>query len=148
MTGGTMAIARARLLDVRCFSAAALAGLFLTGCLGGRLGGSGSDVDDPDAIAETPGTDVPISPPSDPPFDPFTPTSCDPKITVKSHGSALLVRDPAALAGFQLERVLKQLILLSGDAALTPEQLLQRMFDTENTIAGGVFKDNPHCDDP
>jgi hypothetical protein len=142
-----MATARARLLEVRCFPAAALAGLCLTGCMGGGL----TDLrgDDPETIAETPVTaDFPSHPPEDPPFDPITPTSCDPKITVKSHGSALLVRDPAALAGFQLERVLKQLILLSGDGSSTPEQLLQQMFDTENTTAGGVFTDTPHCDDP
>jgi len=143
-----MATARARLLDVRYFPAAALAGFFLTGCMGGGL--SGASVDgEPEVTGETPWTgDLPSTPPVDPPFEPYTPTECNAKITVKSHGSALLVRDPAALAGFQLERVLKQLILLSGDGTVTPTQLLQRMFDTENTTAGGVFAATPHCDDP
>jgi hypothetical protein len=142
-----MAAARARLLDVRCFPFAALAGLLLTGCMGGGL--TGHSGDDPAVIGDpTWVTGRPSPPPEEPPFIPTPPLACDPKITVKSHGSALVVRDPAALGGFQLERVLQQLILLSGDGSVTPTQLLQQMFDTENTTAGGVFPGAPHCDDP
>lgn len=79
--------------------------------------------------------------------DPGTP-ACDPTLSVKSDGPALLVNDPAVLAGFSMERVLKQLIDRSGPTTVTPLDLLQRLFDTENTVADGAFADVVHCDDP
>jgi hypothetical protein len=71
---------------------------------------------------------------------------CDPSRSVKSDGSALLERDPAALAGFSLERVLARLIETAG-ASTAPLELLQRIFDTMNTAELGVFADNVHCND-
>ncbi len=71
---------------------------------------------------------------------------CNPTLSVKSDGQGLIVRDPEVLAHFTLERVLGQLIRLSGDRTRTPLDMLQRLFDTENTIAGSAFADVPHCD--
>jgi hypothetical protein len=120
---------------------AALAAIVLAGCVGAK------DPGDPaEAIGETPATGTP-SPPVDDPFNPIgTGAACNPKISVKNHGSALIVHDPAALGGFTLERVLKQLLTIGGDTVTTPEQLLQQLFDTENTTAGGAFPDVAHCD--
>jgi hypothetical protein len=72
---------------------------------------------------------------------------CDPSRSVGADGPALIVTDPEVLAEFPLERVLQR-IAVSAQVQLTPEQLLQRLFDTENTVAGGVFTDVQHCDAP
>src|SRR5688572_10874457 len=80
-----------------------------------------------------------ITPPPDFP-------ACDPTRSVSSDGPALLERDPAALAGFSLERVLLQLAETAGGSAL-PLEMLQRLFDTMNTARMGAFADNVHCDD-
>ncbi len=80
-------------------------------------------------------------------FDPGGPSvSCDPSLSVKSDGPALLVNDPAVLSKFTLNRVLTQLLSLAGATTLTPEELLQQLFDTENTTAAGLFPNNIHCD--
>ena len=79
---------------------------------------------------------------------PPAPPPCDPTLSVKSESPALLVNDPAVLAHFSMERVLQQLLDRSGPTTLTPLTLLQRLFDTENTAAGGVFADVVHCDSP
>lgn len=71
--------------------------------------------------------------------------TCDPTRSVTSESSALIVREPAVLARFPLERVLRQL-LETGEGKGTPTEMLQRMFDSENTRAGGAFADTPHCD--
>jgi hypothetical protein len=73
--------------------------------------------------------------------------ACDPARSVQADGAALLERDPTALTGLSLERVLAQLLATAG-ASLTPEELLRRAFDTLNTTGTGVFADNAHCDDP
>ena len=72
---------------------------------------------------------------------------CDPNRGVAPDGRDLIVTDPEVLAAFPLERTLRQIAETAG-VALTPEQLLQRLFDTENTTAEGVFSDVVHCDDP
>ena len=72
---------------------------------------------------------------------------CDPSRSVQSGGAALIERDPAALAGFSLKRVLTQLFSSAG-GSLNPEEQLRRMFDTLNTSEGAVFGDAVHCDDP
>jgi hypothetical protein len=73
--------------------------------------------------------------------------ACDPARGVAADGPGLIVRDPEVLAAFSLERSLQQLAASAG-VTLSPEQLLQRLFDTENTTATGVFPDVQHCDDP
>ncbi|MFO0758843.1 MAG: hypothetical protein U0359_20290 [Byssovorax sp.] len=80
------------------------------------------------------------------PFNTGDPPACDPTITVKSDGRALLVNDPAVLAPFTLERVLKQLLDRSTPSDLTPLSVLQRLFDAENDAASAVFPDVIHCD--
>ncbi len=91
-------------------------------------------------------------PPTLPVDNTFTPTlpplPCDRSLGVKSDGRSLVVQDPEILARFTLERVLGQLIAFDGDRSRTPLSLLQRAFDTENTVADGVFADVPHCDSP
>jgi hypothetical protein len=72
--------------------------------------------------------------------------ACDPARSVSSDSPALLERDPAALAGFSLERVLLRLSETAGGSAL-PLEMLQRLFDTLNTAAMGAYADNVHCDD-
>jgi hypothetical protein len=125
---------------------AALAGVLLVGCA--DLGPISGGFDPP----QPSGTTKPNRPPDDDedPWGPFWSrvVKCDPTRSVKSDGPALIVRDPLILSSFTLERVLKQLISLSGATGLSPEQLLQRLFDTENTTASGVFADNAHCDSP
>jgi hypothetical protein len=71
---------------------------------------------------------------------------CDETRSVASDDDALLVRDPEILKSFSLQRVLEQIISTST-AAITPAQLLQRLFDTENAHADAVFADVMHCND-
>jgi len=73
--------------------------------------------------------------------------ACDMGRGVPADGKGLIVRDPEVLAAFSLERTLQQLAATAG-VTRTPEQLLQRLFDTENTTADGVFPDVQHCDSP
>jgi hypothetical protein len=95
------------------------------------------------------GFDPGMPEPPDPVFDPGTSGhACNPNLSVTSDGPALLVNDPAVLERFSLERVLQQLIDTSPEPNKTPEELLKRLFDTQNTTAGAVFPDNPHCDSP
>jgi hypothetical protein len=72
--------------------------------------------------------------------------ACDDSVAIASDSPALLVNDPAALVGLRLEAVLWQLLALQGDLRTTPTELLQRLFDTENTDQAGVFADGFHCD--
>lgn len=83
------------------------------------------------------------------PFDPNDDlgADCDPARGVPADGLGLVVRDPEVLAAFSLERTLQQL-LSSAEVARTPLELLQRLFDTENTTLDGVFSDVRHCDAP
>lgn len=137
-----MPTSRARRLAVRLVPTAALTGALLAGC---------STATDPrdrvEPIGQTPSTGAP-TPDDEDPFFPIVPAAaCDPNISIKSHGSALLVNEPAALTSFTLDRVLKQLLARGGDTATSPEQLLQQLFDTENTTLGGRFPGVIHCDD-
>src|SRR5262249_36055502 len=104
---------------------------------------------------------TPDPPPAVPPDDstPFgpdgpappgrPPVHCDPSASVKASGPALLVRHPAVLSHFPLEKVIQQLIDFStGANPITKEELLQRLFDTENSAATAVFADGVHCDSP
>lgn len=77
---------------------------------------------------------------------------CAPSRSIRSDGPALLVRDPEVLARFALERTLSQIIATSVSRnvkppAMSPLELIQRLFDTDNTKAQAVFADAPHCDD-
>ena len=71
--------------------------------------------------------------------------ACDPSREVEDN-LALLVQEPETLARFSLERVLSHVLATAG-AQLTPAELLQRVFDTENTGASAAFADGIHCDD-
>lgn len=86
--------------------------------------------------------------PDEPPFfDPNILDECNPDAAVvKSDGSSLVITDPAILSQFSLERVLDQIISTSPLPNITPLELLQRIFDTENTAANGIFADGFHCD--
>lgn len=55
------------------------------------------------------------------------------------------MRDPEVLAEFPLERVLAH-VAGSVNVDTPPLQLLQRLFDTENTTATAAFADVTHCD--
>lgn len=77
------------------------------------------------------------------------PVTCTPNVEIASNTRSLMITDPAILAKFSLERVLQQMISKTDDptgASVTPLEFLQRMFDSENTAAAGVFADVAHCD--
>lgn len=75
------------------------------------------------------------------------PVTCTPTVEVAADSRALVITDPEILAKFSLERVLQQMIDEADPAStLTPLALLQRLFDTENTAAGGAYADVLHCD--
>lgn len=80
---------------------------------------------------------------------PQTETLCNRQISVpevKSDSRALIVTDPAALARLQLGEVLQQFLTLHGEKFLTPQELMQRLFDTSNDTASARFQNNYHCD--
>jgi hypothetical protein len=129
---------------VRWSPVAALAGVLFTGCGGSGPSGDGDGVP-PHGDSTNSGS---VFTPNDQGPNPWPQVGCDPTLSVKSDGPALIVRDPAVLSSFTLERVLTQLISLSGSQGPSPEELLQRLFDTENTAASGVFPYNTHCDSP
>jgi hypothetical protein len=80
-------------------------------------------------------------------MDPDLGAPCDPTRTVDGTGASLVVRDLTTLQRFPLQRVLAQIVATAGNVVpVTALELLQRLFDTENTIADGVFADNLHCD--
>jgi len=126
----------------RPLTAAAALGL-LVGC------GMDSQPHEGPGSSLAPPTDpfIPEPVPPDPPVD-FPPPlpDCNPDISVASDSRALVVRDPAVLSRFSLERVLTQLVQTIG-STMPPEELARRLFDAENPAAEGVFVDNPHCDD-
>ncbi|MCA9625051.1 MAG: hypothetical protein KC731_38765 [Myxococcales bacterium] len=87
----------------------------------------------------------------DPPCPPVP--ACDPTIDVAQRPSLLVtLTDPGGPTilnnFFQLEDVLDQLIAEAG-VTQTATDLFQRLWDTENTDAGGFFGESyqPHCDD-
>jgi hypothetical protein len=57
------------------------------------------------------------------------------------------ITDKPIVASFTLDRVLKQLIERSGVQGLTADQYIRQMFDTQNSRAGSIDADGPHCDD-
>lgn len=71
--------------------------------------------------------------------------ACDRGRGVTKDGLGLIVRDPDVLAAFPLTRTLQQ-IISAADVTLSPDEFLQRLFDTENTTTDGVFLDVQHCD--
>ncbi|MDC3962295.1 hypothetical protein [Polyangium jinanense] len=100
----------------------------------------------PSSSGEQPDLPIP-DPPDEPPVDyPDVPV-CNADISIAADSRALMVRDPAVLARFSLDRVLNQIITLAV-VQTTPEDLVKRLFDAQNPAAEGVFSDNPHCDDP
>jgi hypothetical protein len=88
--------------------------------------------------------DAPIAPMG--PEDPNTLT-CRPTIEVDPHSRALVVTDPEVLERFSLERVLQQ-IMLRLPSTMTPLELMQNLFETQNSSATAVFPNMLHCDDP
>ena len=78
------------------------------------------------------------------------PPTCTPTVAIEPNSRALIITDPEILAKFSLERVLQQMITQANpplSITPTPLTLLQRLFDTENTAAGGAFADVTHCDE-
>lgn len=57
------------------------------------------------------------------------------------------ITDKSIVASFTLDRVLTQLIERSGVNGLTADQLIRRMFDTQNPRSSAIDPDGPHCDD-
>ncbi len=72
--------------------------------------------------------------------------SCDHARGIAPSGESLVVRDPAVLAKFELRRVLERILATASQDTGAAEELLQRVFDTENATSGGVFSDAIHCD--
>src|SRR5262245_13657524 len=70
---------------------------------------------------------------------------CDDTRSVDPHSETLLVSDPELLKGFTLERVAAQ-IAATSQLPHTALQLVQRLFDTNNSSADGAFPDVVHCD--
>jgi hypothetical protein len=114
------------------------AGSFGMGVMGGTIGAGGTP-----AVVVTPVGVGGMAGPGQ--FDFGAP--CDPSREVTSESEALLVRDAEILARFPLERVLAQVAATAG-AEISGLELMQRLFDTENTKVEAVFPDNFHCDDP
>lgn len=125
--------------------------------LGGGLGcgEASAPLGEPDETADdtttgtTTGGHIEVDPA--PPHDPDALTceempSCDPSIVVAADGPALLITDPVVLAELPLKRVLEQIWKLHGSER-SPEEALQRLFDTMNTSGGGRFPDVHHCDE-
>lgn len=71
---------------------------------------------------------------------------CDPSISVKADGPAVIITDPAALKYFSLEKVMRRLLDDLGYAGGDELALAQRMFDGSNNEGAGVFGDSYHCD--
>jgi len=119
---------------------------FLIGCGQGSLG------DGPGASGGGQGVPGdPADPPPDvwdePPIPPRYPgLLCNPDIEIAADGRALVVTDPEVLARFSLERVVTQIVDRSNKA-VSPEELVRRLFDAQNDAANAVFADNAHCDD-
>ncbi|HRI69164.1 MAG TPA: hypothetical protein PK156_33265 [Polyangium sp.] len=123
-----------------------IAAAFVAGCGNAPEPGNNGKYVDTLPIFEQP---PPVNPPDMPPTDNPPPSSltCQPNIVVDPNSRALIVTDPEVLARFSLERVLQQLIDRSG-MPNTPLQLMQELFDTQNSIGTGVFPGVTHCDDP
>ncbi|MDI1451029.1 hypothetical protein [Polyangium sp. 6x1] len=121
---------------------AAVAVLALAGC-GMQTEGGIVPSSSGEPPVELPPPDLPDVPPVEYP----QPPTCNPDISVAANSRALVVRDPAVLARFSLERVLTQLVTIAGEDT-APADLVRRLFDAQNPAAEGVFSDNPHCDDP
>lgn len=73
--------------------------------------------------------------------------ACDASITVAPDSPALIITDPVALSKLPLEDVLSRLLEDFNDPPVSPQQLLQAMFDSNNDGASAVFNHNYHCDD-
>lgn len=60
---------------------------------------------------------------------------------------SFVVTDKAIVGTFTLDRVLAQLLSRAGVTDITPRQLIQQMFDTQNPKPGLSGISGPHCDD-
>lgn len=106
---------------------------------------AGSGGSEPGLELPTAGGTLNLGPPSATP-DPLTlGADCDPSRHIEAVEPALLLRDPVVLNELSLEAVLQQ-IIRSSEATITPLELLQRLFDTENQASDGVFADVAHCE--
>jgi hypothetical protein len=125
---------------MRCFHLFLASGL-LTACADPAAPTRRPFADDPPPGTFTDHTD------GDDHFDPSQ-QYCDPTRSVRSDGPALLISDPAVLSRFTLERVLGHLAAKTTSYfPPSPTEMLQRLFDTENSSATAVFPDVVHCDD-
>jgi hypothetical protein len=97
------------------------------------LEGCSSDPDLPDRVEE---------------IDPLIVPDCDPEVKIAPESRALMVTDPDALAELPLNDVFSHLLWMFGDLSTSPEELLQRLFDTSNEDGSIVFPEGIHCDSP
>lgn len=72
---------------------------------------------------------------------------CDASIKIEQDSAALMVTDPAALESLPLADVITRLVEQAGtnDSA---DEVMRRLFDTNNTIAGRAFEQEWNCDTP
>ena len=119
-------------------------------CAGWTLGCSDGGLSIPDLSAQHPGNppEPPVNTgPQNPPIEAPS-LVCKPDIVVNPNSRAMVVTDPEVLARFSLERVLQQIIDRANFGNTTTLQMMQQLFDTQNSEATGVFPDVVHCDDP
>jgi hypothetical protein len=131
-----------------------LVALCLNGCIGNEPPEQFRATEGTSPAAGTGGTTAatqPVPIDLDGPADIVLGAACDETRKVASDDEALLVLDPEILKSFSLQRVLEQIISTStaktSTPTITPIELLQRLFDTENADADAVFADLVHCND-
>lgn len=118
--------------------------------LAGNLALGCTNAPEPSSTPSTPGNanDLPhVEPVPDPPITEPSLT-CQPDVIVKPNSRALMITDPEVLARFPLKRVLQQIIDRFDPTITTPLLMMQQLFDTENSMATGIFPNLVHCDDP
>lgn len=115
----------------------------------GSSSNSSNPPDEPNGVIGYPGDSAldPNAPQA--PMGPEDPNAlvCRPNIIVDAKSRALVVTDPEVLERFALERVLQQLIDQT-QRSTTPLELMQHLFDSENSKATAIFPNAVHCDDP
>jgi hypothetical protein len=115
-----------------------------------RTPGSSSNAPDDSngsiAYPEDPALDIDSPLPPTGPDDPNA-LICRPEIKVDAKSRALVVTDPEVLERFSLGRVLNQLISRM-QVPVQPLELMQYLFDTQNSTANAVFPAAVHCDSP
>jgi hypothetical protein len=124
----------------------AIGALLLCACAVERGAEPDASVGRPPDLPGLPGLSDGTQPPPPPHEDvALLGASCDPTRAVAADSRALLVQDGEVLERIPLERVLRQ-IIQTGSGDLTPLEMLQRVFDTENATTNAVFTDVTHCD--